>query len=108
MSETTTETSEQRGRTISEEEYLGHLAYAYAASPADTPEESVAKALLEIACERLGRHPQDVVNAVLAMEPGGRLLAPWPVGNGVPAGLMPIPSEPAPSLEPVDPVAGDS
>lgn len=87
---------EERGRRMSAEEYLGHIAYAYAAAPADTPEESVAKALLEIAAERLGVHPQDAVNAVLAQEPGGRLLPPWHAGTGVPAGLAPIGSTPDP------------
>lgn len=77
----------ERGSPIAAEEYLAHIALAYAASPADSPEESVAKALLEVACSRLGAVPQDVVNEVLRKVPGGRLLPPWGAGTGVPTGL---------------------
>lgn len=83
----TAEESPPRGREMGAEEYLAHVAYSYLAAPADTPEESVAKALLELAAARLGLDPQDLVNTVLQNEPGGRILPPWDAGTGVPAGL---------------------
>jgi hypothetical protein len=73
-----------RGRPMSAEEYLGHVAYAYVASPADSAEEAVAKALLQTACERLEVDPQEVVNRVLSAESGGRVLPPWLTGDGAP------------------------
>lgn len=71
-----------RGYVIAREEYLSHIVYAFIASPADSIEEAVSKALLVAACARLGEEPQHVVNAVTSMLPGGRVLAPWEVGNG--------------------------
>ena len=82
--ETMAKSGEQvRGRPMTVEEYLGHLAYVYAAAPEGSAEETVAKGLLEMASERLGVDPQEVVGMVLRNEPGGRVLLPWPTGTGV-------------------------
>lgn len=67
----------ERGRSMGAEEYLAHVAYAYAASPEGSAEESIAKGLLELACDRLGQDPQEVINEVLKGEPGGRVRPPW-------------------------------
>lgn len=85
-----------RGTPISAEDYLTHLALAYAASPAETPEESVAKALLELACARLGVSPQEFVTRVMSSVGGGRLLPPWETGTGAPAEAPPPPPERVP------------
>ncbi len=77
--------------SVTAEEYLAHCVYAYAAAPADTPEESVAKALLELACQRLGADPQETVNQVLATV-GGKITPPWDAGTGVPRDLLAIAS----------------
>lgn len=88
MDEVTDEVSGEqeklRGRVMSAGEYLGHLVYGYCAAPADTPEESVAKALLELACDRLGLNPVDVTRDVMSTEEGGRVLPPWDPGTGLP------------------------
>lgn len=95
MSEEPMVESEERGQYISPEEYLGHIAYAYASSPADSPEESIAKALLEVACARLNADPQVVVNQALSVMPGGRMLPPWPAGTGAPiAPVVELPTKP--------------
>lgn len=68
---------ELRGQVMTDGEYLELLVLAYCASPADTPEEGIAKALLELACARLGADPEVVTRAVMTDIPGGRVVPSW-------------------------------
>lgn len=62
---------------VTAEEYLGHLAFAYAASPAEGPERSLALALLQLACARLGADPEQVLELSMSTVPGGQFVSPW-------------------------------
>jgi hypothetical protein len=75
------EAEKERGREVTAEEYLAHIVYAYCATPADSSEESIAKALLEVAAARFGVDPNTLVKSVMMLEDGGRVRPPWPTSE---------------------------
>ena len=68
---------ELRGQVMTDAEYLTHLVLVYCASPANTPEEGIAKALLELACARFGVDPEVATRSVMTNIPGGRVVPSW-------------------------------